>query len=237
MIHNTFVSFLHHYAARKDYEVIVMEDRKNIEEKTEHLLLKNTIKIFSPFIKINHIETDFKPSCAPCRMFNLGARKAMGNFLVLTNPECLHLTNVLEGFDLALKENPNLYVIAAVLNAAYNGIVDKFEDFRYKMIGWYQHSKHRNRRLHFCSVLSRGLYNRIGGFDEGYANGFGREDVDFLRNLIANKIAVVTRDDVIAVHMEHPPIPDMKRLWNINKVYYAKKWQETIGEFNESSDF
>ncbi|MHA1360644.1 MAG: glycosyltransferase family 2 protein [Candidatus Helarchaeota archaeon] len=237
MIHNTFVSFLYHYAGREDYEIIVMEDRKNIEEENEHEFLVNTIKNFSPSLKIKHLETTFKPSYAPCRMFNVGAKEASGKFLILTNPECLHLTNILGGFDLVLSKNPNLYVIAAVLNADYNGNINKFEDFRYQMINWYQHSKYRNRRLHFCSVLSKETYNRVGGFDEGYASGFGREDVDFLRTLIVNKVKVITKDNIIAIHMKHPPIPDMKRLWTVNKIYYAKKWHETIGEFNESSDF
>lgn len=236
MLHNTFVSFLHHYNGREDYEVIIIEDHKNISEKEEHEALLDIVSYFSLQINIKHIETNFKDCHAPCRLFNMGAKKASGDFLVLTNPECFHLTNVLEGFDLELSKNPNMYVIAACVNASYNGIVDKFEDFKYKMITWYQHSKHRNRKLHFCSVISKKLYDKIGGFDERYASGFGREDLDFFRTIVTSNIIFVTKDDIIVVHMRHKEIPNMHKLWNINRRYYANKWRGK-GEFNESTDF
>jgi hypothetical protein len=144
---------------------------------------------------------------------------------VLTSPECFHATNVLEGFDREIAAHPDSYVIAACLNASYNDLVDKFEDFKYEMIMWYQHSKHRNRRLHFCSMMPKALYNRIGGFDEGYAKGFGREDVDFVKTIVAEKIKIIISDDIITIHMNHEEIPEMHRLWNINRRYYANKWQ------------
>ena len=226
ILHNTLVSFLHHYKEREDYEVIVMEDGKNISEEAEHKALLDIINSFSSRINIKHIETYFKDCVSPCRVFNLGAKNANGNFLVLTNPECFHLTNVLGSFDLEVNKNPNVYVIAACLSASYNGIVDKFEDFKYEMKMWFQHSKHRNRKLHFCSVISKKLYSKIGGFDEAYAKGIGRDDVDFFRTIVANNIAYITRDDIVVIHMEHKSyVQDRNRLQNINNRYYANKWK------------
>lgn len=226
-LHNTLVSFLHHYGGREDYEVIVIEDDKNISEEVEHNALLDIINSFSPQINIRHIEANFKDSFAPCRLFNMGAKAAIGDFLVLTNPECFHLTNVLEGFDQELSKDPNIYVIAACINVSYNGIINKFEDFKYKIICWYQHSKHRNRKLHFCSVISKRLYNKIGGFDEGYASGFGREDVDFFATIVAKNITVITKDNIIVIHVNHgyEHLPNFKRLCKINKRYYTNKWQ------------
>ena len=225
MLHNTLVSFLHHYRGREDYEVIILEDHKNISEKNEHDALLNIVSSFSPHIKICHIETSFKDCWAPSRMFNAGAKNANGDFLVLTNPECFHLTNVLAGFDLEISKNPDVYIIAACLNASCSGIVNKFEDFKYEPKNWYQHSKHNNRKLHFCSMISKKLYNKIGGFDEGYDRGYGREDVDFLRTIIAKKIVVLANDNIMVIHMKHQKWPDQKRLWKINKQYYRNKWR------------
>jgi len=225
-LHNTLVSFLHHYNGREDYEVIVMEDSKNISDEEEHKTLLGIINSFSSQIKIKHIETDFKNCFAPCRLFNMGAESANGDFLVLTDSECFHLTNVLEGFDLEISKNPNAYIIAACLDVSYNGIINKFEDFKYKARSWYQHSKRNNRMLHFCSMMSKELYNEIDGFDEGYAKGYGREDVDFIRTIIAKKIVVIANDDIMVIHMNHKAIPDKTRLWDINKQYYRNKWKE-----------
>lgn len=226
-LHNTFLSFSHHYKGREDYEVIVMEDHKNISEREEHGALLDIINSFSSRINIRHIETNFNGCYAPSRLFNTGARNANGDFFVLTNPECFHLTDVLKGFDLELTRDPNVYVVAACINASYNGIINKFEDFKYEAIIWYQHSRHNNRRLHFCSVISKKLYNKIGGFDEAYAGGFQYDDNDFLRTIFANNIAVITKDDLIVVHMKHGygHIPSKKALCKINKQYYANKWR------------
>lgn len=224
-LHNTLVSFLHHYSGREDYEVIVMEDSKNISDEEEHKTLLGIINSFSSQIKIKHIETDFKNCFAPCRLFNLGAKNANGEFLVLTDSECFHLTNVLAGFDLEISKDSGIYVVAACLNALSSGIVNKFEDFKYEPKNWYQHSKHNNRKLHFCSMISKELYNKIGGFDEGYAGGYGKDDVDFLRTIIANNIPVITSDEIIVIHMKHQKWPGLKGLWRINKQYYRNKWQ------------
>lgn len=223
-LHNTLVSFVHHYGWRHDYEVIVIEDSKNVAEKIQHDTLVNIVSLFAPRINIKHIEANFKSSYAPCRLFNLGAHIAGGDYLVLTDPECFHLTNVLAGFDVALDRSPSTYVVAACINASYNGLIDRFEDFKYEHILWYQHSLHRNRKLHFCSVVLKKTYSDIGGFDEGYAHGYGRDDVDFLRTLIANDVAIATRDDIVVVHMDHAADPKRDQLWAINKKYYAEKW-------------
>jgi len=228
ILHNTLVSFLYHYKKREDYEVIVMEDGKNISEKTEHNALLDIINSFSSQINIKHIETYFKDCISPCRMFNLGAKNADGDFLVLTNPECFHLTNVLGGFDLEVNKNPNVYIIAACLHASYNGIVDKFEDFKYEKIKWYQHSKHNNRKLHFCSMISKRLYEKIGGFDERYARGVWYDDDDFFRTICFNNIPFITKDNIIVVHMKHgyAELADTHRLRKINKQYYRNKWRK-----------
>jgi len=74
-------------------------------------------------------------------------------------------------------------------------------------------------------MISKKLYNKIGGFDEGYDRGYGREDVDFLRTIIAKKIVVLANDNIMVIHMKHQKWPDQKRLWKINKQYYRNKWR------------
>lgn len=224
MLHNTFVSYAHHYGNRDDYEVLVMEDYKNANNNHDHHTLLNILLTFSDTVDARIIRTDFVDCYAPSRMFNLGVFEATGKYIILTNPECFHLTDVLGGFDKELSRDPNAYIIAATFNASYGGLVAEFDDFKYMQLSWYQHSKHRPRGLHFCSVLSKEIYNSIGGFDEGYAPGFGREDVDFFRTIETKGIAVRMCDDIVVVHMNHPDIPNKYKLWEINKRYYAKKW-------------
>ena len=223
-LYNTFLSYVHHYGARKDYEVLIMEDCKNILDQVEHSALLHIISYFSPTINIHRFETFFEDCYAPCRMFNEGARQARGVYLVLTNPECFHQSNILKGFDAELSKNPNAYVVAACYNTGDNKLVKKFGDFKPKREIWLQHSKVLNRGLHWCSVMSKAQYIKTGGFDEGYSKGFGREDVDFVRLVKAKGIRIIPRDYLVVVHMNHPDIPRKRELWMRNKRFYDKKW-------------
>ena len=223
-LHNTLVSYAHHYRDRDDYEVIVLEDCKNVADKEEHGALLGIVESFNKTVPIRHVETDFKNCYAPCRMFNAGVRMAKGHFIVLTNPECFHLTDVLGAFDGELSKDPDAYVVAACFNAISAGNVDKFKDFKYMQMNWYQHSKHMPRGLHWCSVISKRNYYGVGGFDEGYASGFAREDVDFFRTIEESDIQVVFKDDIIVVHISHPNMSSKLGLLAINQKYYADKW-------------
>ena len=223
-LHNTLLSYVHHYADRKDFEVLVMEDCKNIADRDEHRALLAILNQFERKLYIRHVETQFENSYSPSRIFNAGAKVATGDFIVLTNPECFHMSNVLAGFDRELHKNPAAHIVAACFNTDNNTPVKKFSDFKPIRKIWLQHSKHLNRGLFWCSVLSKALYDKVGGFDEGYAAGFGREDVDFVRMVKAAGIKVVACDDILVVHQNHPPIPLKQALCARNRAYYDKKW-------------
>jgi len=225
-LHNTLLSYLHHYSGRKDYEVLVMEDCKNIADGDEHRALQVIIKDFAGKLNIRRVETHFENSYAPSRIFNMGADHAKGDFLVLTSPECFHITGVLDQFDRILAWNPDAYITASCFSTDDNGIVQKFGNFKPKREIWLDHPQHLNRNLYWCAVISKPLYRKVGGIDEGYAPGFGREDVDFVRTVKAAGIMIVARDDILVAHQNHPDFSSRKReLHALNAKYYAKKWR------------
>lgn len=225
MLRETLMSYQHHYANRDDYEVIVLEDYKNVADAEEHKALMGIITEFNVSVPVHHVETNFENCYAPSKMFNYGVKIANGEYMVLTNPECLHKTNVLGQFDTALEKDPDSYVVASCFNGRKeNGVKLTDKNFGYTFMAWYQHSVHIPRGLHWCSVMSREQYNGLGGFDEGYAMGFGREDVDFFRRVEESDINVVFRDDIIVIHISHPNIPLRNFLIAANRHYYASKW-------------
>lgn len=224
-LHDTLVSYDHYYAGRKDYEILVVEDGKSVIDLDTHNHVESMVEQFQQRgVPVRLIQTNFQYSYAPSKLFNLGVEKAKGEYIVLTNPECFHLTDVLGSFDLMLHEAPEAYPVATCFNAECNSLIENFTDFKYKHIGWYQHSKHMPRNLHWCSVLKKTLYNSLGGFDEGYATGFGREDVDWARRVEEAGIPILPMDNTIVVHISHPFIPFRTELVRINQAYYAKKW-------------
>jgi len=169
----------------------------------------------------------FKYNGNPAPYFNILARRAEGKYLVITNPECAHISNVLNEFD-KLDLDKNYYVCACATGAAVN--VSKYGPVIVQQGEWYQHTQHRlHGGFHFCSVLKKETYMRIGGFDEMYTAGLGYEDADFIDTIRMNGILLEPRDEIVVCHINHPRpyCPDWSefvRKNNINKELYNRKW-------------
>ena len=229
-LNNTLVSFLQYYNNRNDYEVLILEDRKNVNDEKEHKLLINLINKFKDKINIKHYETNF-PGVNPCLSFNYGAKQASGEFLIITNPECFHDTDILKGMDLEFENSKNVYVVCDCLAIKCNTYINNYKEMKYESYAWYEH-KTFNRNLHFCTGISKENYNKIDGFDENYRFGRGYDDDDFRNAIIKHKIPIINRDDLLVLHIDHNKEYDMKieeltKLDVINKLYYNKKWNGT----------
>jgi hypothetical protein len=234
---STLRSFLIKYSERKDFEIIVVEDYKNILNEDHHKKLLNVIndKNFIP-LKIKHLQNFGKIVFSPTILFNQGAKESSGEILVITNPECYHETNILKGFDEEFAINKNIYVICACqsVNMQYNtsvnedGSTHKEPTGFYHFEQWYQHSVYNNRRLNFCSAITKENYFKIGGFDEKYADGIAFDDDDFRDTILyKSDIKVITRDDLFVSHFNHDvSYQTNTSLINVNLNYYKKKWNK-----------
>lgn len=116
----------------------------------------------------------------PCVPMNHAVRASSGDVVVLTNPEIEHREDVLGGM-LAMLEGPDDYVTVSCRDV--NGMwlagpkVDYTKNGRLPVP--------EGAHFHFCAMLSRELFERVGGFDEGYRNGRSCEDNDWLWSLDA----------------------------------------------------
>lgn len=231
--YNTLTSFSHFYKDRTDYEVIVIEDYKNTIDTHCHMQLTDIISDFSASIKIVHIQApDFK-TYNPCKAFNYGVNSATGEYLVITNPECMHTVDILNGFDSEFTTNSEVYVLCSCQASTCNLISKDFSKLIVIPIIWYQHTKHCNNQLHFCAALKKDNYLKIGGFDENFAKGCEFDDNDFKDKIHYYKIPMIFRDDLVVAHIEHDRgyIVERQVLKAINKNYYTNKWN-TIKDKN-----
>ena len=203
-LHNTLISLEYHYSNRDDIEVIIAEDIKNIKDEDEHKKLLAIIENFRYRLNIVHIETNYPDSHNPSMIFNDAAKAAEGSILVLTNPECFHKTDILSSMDEMFQYNSGAYVVCSCEHVSnYQKRIDKFDDFDYSHLSWYQHSKFSDKRLHFCSVISKFNYELVGGFDERFAKGTDFDDGDFREKIKEYGISTVTRDDIGVAHQRH----------------------------------
>jgi len=198
-LERTLISFGHHYHSRSDYEIIVVEDKKNVDGLNE--LLTRFIHLPLRWFRMEADEDTYTPSS----LYNEGVRIARGRYLVLTNPECLHLTDILSGCDRILSNESNhVYIVCACRHVTKCVMGPSgFVSLTYQVGPWYQHSREQNKLLNFCSIIPAALYRDIGGFEEAYGLGYAYADDDFRDKAMAIAHRVVVSDDLVVLHQEH----------------------------------
>lgn len=206
------------YQTRNDFEIVLIEDDKNVMDKLKHDALVKTLSHYS--YSITHLRYPFS-LINPAPMFNMAAKVAQGQFLILTSPECKHETNILAGLDEEFEKNVRCYVICACQSLTREG--------GFHM--WYQHSIHRNACYHFCSAISKLSYNNVGGFDESYRNGYCFDDDDLRDSIKRIGIPFIVRDDLLVSHQWHNKgyrPSNWRQLWDRNKRIYESKFGQYI---------
>lgn len=230
-LQNTLASFAEFYSERDDIRLIIIEDEKTLHNKQEHDAFISALDYAPKNIEVTIIPHTM-PSLNPSAKFNMGVGIAFDcEYLVITNPECTHMVDVLSGFDDEFESNHDAYVISGCMSSKENAeFIKSFDEFSYKEHKWYQHSKHNNRRLHFCTALRRFNYTVIGGFDEAFCDGLGYDDDDFRDRVLAGGFAPVLRDDLLVVHCwharEHQRHGQYRELINRNRSLYELKLKE-----------
>jgi hypothetical protein len=225
----TLVSFKSHYGSRLDWRAVIIVDRKESEpDRVVDVILKlgltrRCIVLDSPTVG---------PSNSPCREYNLAADAADAEFILPTNPECLHLTDILSQLDVNFGRDRNCYVICAcdsVTDVHMTG--DDLGTLTYRHKEWFQHSIHHDRRLNFCTAMSTENYRKIGGFDVEFEAALGYADDDFLDRITTAGIRVITCDAAMSLHLEHDVTNrgERRSLVADNLLIYERKKAERLG--------
>lgn len=193
-------------------EVIAVDDGSKEEERLEDLVGKY------PFLKIIYLDPKnkwYKNSCIP---FNIGFREAKGDKIIIQNPECYHLGNVLEYTEKNLKDNLYLSFGCYSLNKKITENIDSYllDDNIYDCIeknsyvvsndgdlGWYNHSKYRPEAFHFCAAISKKDLKELGGFDEFFSFGIGYDDNEIISRIRKKGMEIIFLDNEVVLHQNH----------------------------------
>lgn len=211
----------------KDFEYIVVDDGSSDEHRLEDL-----VKEF-PFLKIIRIEPKDKWYVNSCIPFNIGIRNISGDIIILQNPECLHVHDVLS-YAKKYVNDDNYVTFSAyainekltnfdLLNHIQANTVPQFlkglpqkitDDATYT--GWYNHTKYRPAYYHFCSTITKKNMDLLNGFDERYADGIACDDDEFVVRIGRLGLKKIIVDDVSVIHQWHAPsyyvIPNARQL-------------------------
>ncbi len=213
-LHNTLKSIRN----RDDVEIIIVDDCSDPAQRVEDLNEEFDIKII-------RLERENKWYVNPCVPFNIGFKEAKGDIVIIQNPECLHVNDVIGHILENLKENDYFsyaaYSINQNLTDRIGGIKDKDNynenvlnilkplaesraphDFT---VGWYNHSIHKPMGFHFLSAIFRSKLIELGGFDEKFALGYAYDDNEFLGRA-RSKLNFKIIDNPFVVHQYHNKI-------------------------------
>ena len=197
----------------KDIEFIVVDDCSSDEHRVEGL-----VENF-PFLKVVRLEKEDKWYVNPCVVFNKGFKEAKGDVVILQNPECLYVGDVLRRASEIEKGEYISFACYSIDQTKTNNItlLDTMDDENLLSIvepnprsvgsdgdnGWYNHSKFRPMGYHFCSVISKEDLVSLGGFDERYAHGIAYDDNEILVRIRRMGLNIKIINDPFVVHQWH----------------------------------
>ena len=208
----------------QDYEIIIVEDFCD----PKHYL--TGIQKEFPTLPITLIRMiDFMPQknyCNPCIPYNIGLRASHGDVILLQNPECAHMGDVLA--HLEHTANDDVYVSYHCYAATkeetqilQSGAVMPM--FTHKKARWYNHEQERPYAYHFAAGMTRRRMCELNGFDERFAQGFDMDDVDLIHRVVKLGLEIKFVAEPWVVHQYHgktynnphnpPATTDNRVLW------------------------
>lgn len=141
--------------------------------------------------------------------FNYGFKYALDKNpegIIIQNPECYHVGDVMKSVRERLTENN--YLSFACYSLGKDQDVD-FRNFNNRTAvsngdsAWYNHSKYRPEALHFCCAISANNLRKINGFDESFALGLGYEDNYLVHQVNTLGLKIEFIDDPYVLHQYH----------------------------------
>lgn len=189
-------------------------------------------------INLIRIEPLQKTCINPCVPYNIGFSKAKGDIIIIQNPECIHIGNILS-YIKKLKAG-NLFSFAAY-SLDYHLEYKKYNPVKLKKLimgepqqiqndhhGWYNHSVYRPEALHFCNAICREDLEKIGGFDERFSGGICFDDNDMITRIRRAGMKIQIIDAPFVIHQKHERT-DYIRKWNLRMNNY-KVFEQTQKE-------
>jgi len=203
-------------------EIIIVDDAS--EDKADKV-----IKEFPSLpIIYKYISKNEKWWVNPCIPFNIGFKLCTGDLIIIQNSECAHYNDIVA----YVKNNvTDKYHAFSTYSQNNKTLIEDIKFYPKSVFfcgddGWYNHSIHRPKFYHFCSAISKENLDRVGGFDEDFANGFAYDDDAFIHDINKKRIEMINDDNGIAIHQFHystKPHPNAGELTQKNRDIFLTK--------------
>ena len=148
--------------------------------------------------------------------FNIGLRAANGDIIVLQNPECLHVHDILTYFSKTVDDSNYISISAygmdedstnklpSLFNDNFIEYFEKIHKDNRNIVynRWYNHSTYPTY-YHYCSAMTKSNIKKLNGFDERYAYGFACDDDEFVMRIRRLGLKLILCDQLSVIHQYH----------------------------------
>lgn len=197
------------FSKHTNFEIIIVDDFSNHDHSLDAIgyeFAQLDIKI----VKMSDLFPN-KWYTNPCVAYNAGFRMARGEKIIIQNPECMHIGDLLTHVENNLDDSKYLVFNCYAMDhddthKMYMGQYTSFRDVPPGDGGscWYNHHVIRPVMYHFASALTKKNLHELGGFDELYAVGNGFDDDEFLYRIKLKKLNIEpVINDCMVIHQWH----------------------------------
>ena len=168
-----------------DTEIVIVDDFSDNENQLDNI---NT-EFPNLLIRVIRMQDiiDKKYYCNPCVPYNVGLRASRGDKIVIQNPECCHMGDVLDHVDRMLVDGKYLTFHAYGCTKEDVRVLHETDScpmFSHpKKARWYNHKTERPVAFHFCNAITRNDLIKINGFDERFSQGHNWDDAEILHRI------------------------------------------------------
>jgi len=188
----------------KDVEIVIVDDFSDDGDKLDTLP-----KLF-PNLAFNimhmHDRQDKKTYCNPCVPYNIAFRASRGDKIIIQNPECCHMGDVLQYTQANLTDSNYLSYHCYAATKSETDVLHTGQPmpmFTHKKSRWYNHITDRPAAFHFACAITRKNLVELNGFDERYACGHDYDDAELVVRIQNLGLAIEFVADPWVVHQYH----------------------------------
>jgi glycosyltransferase involved in cell wall biosynthesis len=197
---NTLQSIQNQNVQKDLYEIIIVDDNSRVP------LSYSDFSDFDLDIKLITIQTNNKWWFNPCIAFNAAINIINGKRVIIQNSECLHTTNIIEYVTQNLKDNEYIAFPTLALSMESTLKIDRntsIPEIDTSNSMWYVHPTINPRLLNFCSAIHKTDLEKVGGFDNRFAEGISYDDDFFIHSLRKAGINLRIEGSQLAFHQWH----------------------------------
>lgn len=187
----------------KNFEVVIVDDY-SFKDHSINQLPREYPSLNLKIINMQDISSK-KTYIGPSIPYNVGFQKSQGDKIIIQNPECCHMGDVISYAENNLHDN--LYLSFHCFASGKRELDQlhrtNFLDVNTSNGRWYNHIVHRPVSYHFTTALTRKDLIELNGFDERYAQGINFDDDEFIERIKKKGLEIKFVEEPWVIHQYH----------------------------------